>query len=327
MKEFGKRIWRRLLSHTKLYKLLWHFLPNGVYVFNYHRIGSKEECIYDRTIFSCDADTFDQHIKTIKSHFTIINCQQLAQLLATQDLSFQHRYAVITFDDGYQDNYTMAFPVLKKHQVPAIFFLPVNFIGSDYIPWWDQMAHLLRQHAGQVIHFPGNHGEQWLNPAELEQSIHRYIHKAKRLPNLSTREVLQYLQNTYPLPATALHTEASIFMDWQQAKDMLQHGMEIGSHTIHHPILSEVDENTQRYEITESKKQLEQLFEQEVIALAYPTGRKHCYNALSVQLAQEAGYQLAFSNEPGINRKADFPRFEIHRFSVSHHDIKASIFC
>ncbi|MDP4536378.1 polysaccharide deacetylase family protein [Alkalimonas collagenimarina] len=327
MHQLHKRLWRRFLTYSKFYKLLWYFLPKGVYVFNYHRVGRKEDSIYDRTIFSCDAETFDQQIVTIKSHFTVISCKELSAMLDKHGPKFKERYALITFDDGYLDNYTEAFPVLKKHQVSAVFFLPVNFIGADVIPWWDQMAHTLRQHIGQNIRFPGEHGEIFLDPANPDRTIHYYIHKAKRLPDYSAADVLHFLLENYPLPAEQTPEAGSIFMDWQQAKDMLNQGMEIGSHTIHHPILSEVDETTQRLEITDSKKLLEQKLETEIIALAYPTGRKNCYNQLSVQLAQEAGYQLAFSNEPGINTSNNILLYEITRFSVSQDDIKASVLC
>lgn len=327
MKQLFKRLWRRFLTHSRLYKLLWYFLPKGVYVFNYHRVGRKEDSIFDRAIFSCDAETFDQQIRSIQSHFTVISCKALTELINQPNMRLKERYAVITFDDGYLDNYTEAFPILKKYQVSAIFFLPVHFIGSTEVPWWDQMAHVLRLNVGQSVRFPGGHGEVYLSPEDPDRAIHIYIHKAKRLPDYSTTDVLNFLLEQYPLPNTIKADSGSIFMDWDQAQDMLNQGMEIGSHTIHHPILSEVDEQTQRIEITESKKLLEQRLSTEILALAYPTGRKHCYNQLSVQLAHEADYQVAFSNEPGINARSNFKRFEITRFSVSHDDIKATVFC
>ena len=95
-----------------LKQLLWKVLPNGVYCFNYHRIGNPEQTAFDPNVFSCTAEIFEQHLHFFQKHFEIISTDDLLDLYPNNSVS--KKYAVITFDDGYQDNYQFAYPLLKQ---------------------------------------------------------------------------------------------------------------------------------------------------------------------------------------------------------------------
>ena len=95
--------------------LMWPMLPNGIYCFNYHRIGDEATSQFDPNVFSCTAEQFEQHIKFYKAEFTVISVDELI-IKINNNSPIDKKYAVITFDDGYIDNYSIAFPILKKHK-------------------------------------------------------------------------------------------------------------------------------------------------------------------------------------------------------------------
>ena len=99
---------------------MWPILPNGIYCFNYHRIGNEENSQFDPNVFSCTAERFEQHIKFYHAEFTVISIENLIDLIENNS-PLDKKYALITFDDGYIDNYSVAFPILKKHNITAAF--------------------------------------------------------------------------------------------------------------------------------------------------------------------------------------------------------------
>src|SRR5262245_45583277 len=108
---------------------------SGVLGLNYHRIGEAGRSVYDRGLWSATADDFDAQVGWLKSHFDIIRPDDLPAALAAR----RGRHVLITFDDGYRDNYADAFPVLKRHGVPATFFITTGFIDDARLSWWDEI--------------------------------------------------------------------------------------------------------------------------------------------------------------------------------------------
>lgn len=311
-----KKAFVKFLSKTRILEYYWRRLPDGIYVFNYHRVGNASKTDYDRAIFSCSADAFDEHLTILKQHFTIVDTRELAQIIERGEVTKQ-RYAVITFDDGYEDNYSQAFPVLKKHQVPAIFYVATDFIDSTHLPWWDEIAFLLRHSCGSRFHLLSTELSYALETTDIDRTIQQAISAIKMLDNVSTDEVLVDIRRQFPEAFEQLqHRKHSLFMTWPQLTEMSQNGMEIGSHTISHRILAKLTDEEQEKEIRESKTRLERHLQQEIHSIAYPVGRYFCYNSSSVNIAQDAGYQIGFNNEPGYHRSVA-NQLDLNRFCVT----------
>ena len=130
--------------HLGMTKLLWHYRKNGIYCFNFHRIGDAEKCKYDPNVFSCSAEDLEKHLRFIKDNFEIINQTHFIDLINTGQ-EVDKKYAYITFDDGYLDNYRLAFPILRAMKIPATFFVATGLIESNIIPWWDEIAWHIKQ--------------------------------------------------------------------------------------------------------------------------------------------------------------------------------------
>jgi len=96
----------------------------------YHRICDSS---HRDGYLGIPADVFEQHVKFIKDNFKTVSMQDGLRALYEDDSA--DIYATINFDDGYMDNYLYAYPVLKKHNVPATIFLTTDFIGKEHIFW------------------------------------------------------------------------------------------------------------------------------------------------------------------------------------------------
>jgi len=315
-----RQLLSKLLSLTGGINYFWNRLPNGVYAFNYHRIGNKEETPFDRAIFSCTEQAFEQQIIELKAHFKIINTVELARLIEQDELA-NDRYAVITFDDGYLDNFTKAFPILKKHKVPAVFYLTTTFLEANEITWWDEVAYILRSSHGKEYQLPNSGAKYIIEKKKIDKVIQRIMSDIKQSKHLSILTLLEDIRSKFPLATKALLAEShQLFMNWEHAKSLLEQGMEIGSHTLTHPILTQLDTEQHEEEIVNSKLILEARLNYKINSIAYPVGRYYCYNEKSFVFAASAGYKIGFNNEPGFHRSIS-NSLDINRFCVATNDI------
>ena len=134
----------RAFAATRFTRIL-ELLPQRrvLIVLTYHRIGDPLSTPYDSGVFSATADDLDAHMRHLKRRFHMLTPEEA---VATARGDGPARASVlITFDDGYLDNYTIAFPVLRSHGVSAMFFLATGFVGSSRVPWWDRIAYLIKQ--------------------------------------------------------------------------------------------------------------------------------------------------------------------------------------
>src|SRR3954454_4954622 len=108
-----KTVLRAALTGLGILPARWRLLPYGVYCFTFHRIGNPASTEYSRNVFSCTAERLEEVVAYLKSHFEPVGLDELRTLVRTKS-ECRKRYALLTFDDGYLDNYTLAFPVLRR---------------------------------------------------------------------------------------------------------------------------------------------------------------------------------------------------------------------
>lgn len=310
-----KQLLRKFLTITGLVNFIWRFLPNGIYVFNYHRIGIRESCPYDREVFSCTPSALELHIEMFKREFIIVSLGELEELIKSNKHEF-NKYALITFDDGYFDNYSEAFPVLKKNEISAAFYVTTDLVGSDLIPWWDEIAFILRYSKGDSYRLPSKSIPYILNEKTIDSVINRIIYDAKRLKGISVLEVLGDVREKFPSATVQFNNDKeSIFMNWTQLSEMVDSGMFVGSHTLSHQVLAQLDLTIQEKELSESKSIIESNLGHTIESVVYPVGRYHCYTSETCQLAKKAHYKFAFNNEPGrIGKLSD--THDLNRFCI-----------
>src|SRR5580704_9397156 len=141
----GKReLLARMCSRTGIIRIL-ESLPQrrALIILNYHRIGNADETPFDSGVFSATAEQFDSQIAYLKRRFHMATLEEVFAMMGGD--APRRTSVLVTFDDGYLDNYTVAFPILRSHGVQAVFFLPTAFIGTGKLPWWDIIAYLVKR--------------------------------------------------------------------------------------------------------------------------------------------------------------------------------------
>jgi peptidoglycan/xylan/chitin deacetylase (PgdA/CDA1 family) len=214
---------------------------------------------------------------------------------------------VVTFDDGYQDNFTVAYPILKKYEIPATIFVTTSFIGTTRTFWWDQVYAILRNARTPVFDnaadllgiacptqesFPLTTFTSRVHTAETIVDLLRTLPQEKRVASL------ERLQSMLGLKSNATANN-SFMMTWAQLQEMSQNGITIESHTHTHPILSLTDADTAKKEFSTSKRLLEEQLDRAIHGVAYPDGREGTYNNATRKIAEAVGFRFGCSTERG----------------------------
>jgi peptidoglycan/xylan/chitin deacetylase (PgdA/CDA1 family) len=305
---------RRVLSRTGLTELRWRTLGRGLYCFNYHRIGDAAACEFDRGVFSCSADRFGDHVALLKKRFRVID---IAELIEVQNRRLPRKpLALITFDDGYIDNYTLAFPVLKEFGVTAVFFIPTAFIGGSSLPWWDEIAWSLRNATVERFRLKGGDDEFDLRVGGVEPTISAVLRLVKTRRQIPMEEQVAEVREASRPAGSIEDAGAGLFVNGDQIREMRRAGMDIGSHTHSHRILSHLDDGSQRDELKQSKAILEGLLGEPVTSVAYPVGSLSAYGPETCRIAESLGYRVGFNFVGKVNRLPIARPFEVNRFAV-----------
>lgn len=314
---------RELLSQALLRSgatLLLGQLPQRslLLVLNYHRIGNRDDDPFDPEVFSTTGDQLSEQISYLKRNSSLVTLEEAVAFVngTIYEKSRRERCRVLlTFDDGYLDNYEIAYPILRSQGAQGVFFLTTGLVGSCEVPWWDRIAYLMKT--------ARRHRFCLRYPAELLVDIDR-SGMAKSL-----RDVLNLYkspENTDPARFIGELTEEvkgndlpgtmRRFLNWDEAREMAGGGMAIGSHTESHHVLSQLGPDQQRQELAQSRALLKQQLGIEVDTLAYPVGAVTSFSDQTQQLAQEAGYRAAFSFYGGTNLPKKTQRYDIRRVAV-----------
>jgi hypothetical protein len=203
----------------------------------------------------------------------------------------------ISFDDGYENNYMHAFPVLQRHGLKAIFFVTTGRIDRKVQHFWfDRLDCLLCRVSTEDVT-----GElRKLDPslhALRDANIRLYF---KTLPALRQSEILDRLEQQFGNAEIASENR-TIFesMSWDQVRSMASAGMTIGSHTASHQILSAVGSAQVYAEVLSSRQRIQDETGQDCWCFSYPNGERRDFRPLDQQAILRAGYLCAFTQIPG----------------------------
>ncbi len=268
----------------------------------YHRVLPPDDATF-QPLLQLDgapvtADVFEQQMRYVAQHHTVVNLDWLvAQFQAGKNLTDD--YVAITFDDGYEDNYLYAAPVLRRYNLPWTVYVTTGYVDNDEVPWWDVMN-------DSVVSCPEEQLKDvatWLNVSSPSRSA--IIKKVTRLhKELSAqqaeevrRQLAQRVSGTGNGRCAVSHRRYRM-MNWMQVQELSANGVDIGGHTVTHPLLTKIPLDAARREAAESKKRIEEHIGKEVTGFAYPLGD---FNADVRRMVEACGYRHACSTVQGTN--------------------------
>ncbi len=293
-------------------------------VLAYHRVlPTLNEAAFDFDVelVSANRREFEWQMAYIARRMRPVSCAEVADALAN-DRPLPSRAVMVTFDDGFHDNHDVAFPVLRRLGVPATFFLSTRYINTECTFWFDWVVHALLTTPLTQIRLDTLKLTIPLEPqrAARRQEARKLLSALKRGTELHRLAVLEELRAVTGIAMSAEKRLQSGAMSWDHARTMAAAGMEFGSHTVTHPILSKMDDAAKlRAELSDSKATIERETGRPVVALAYPVGGPDALNGSVVQATADAGYEFAFTYQTGANRLNENSRFQLKRLQVERY--------
>ena len=261
-----------------------------VLILTYHRFAETE---IDGRVSSAQ---FSAHLQFLKANYRVLPLAEIVENLRNGK-SLPDNTAAITIDDGYKDVYDVAFPLLKQFQIPATVFVITDFLDRKCWLWTDKARVLALQATLAEIEFENRKFN--LNGAASRQSIAAKINEhLKRLPDVEKEKQLENLQKSFAVDLTESPAPEFSAVDWNEAKEMDANGVSIESHTVSHPILTNISDERLRFELTESKRRLREILGREADLFCYPNGG---FDERAKMFVANAGYKAAVTTEIGFN--------------------------
>lgn len=269
---------------------------NGVLILNYHRVGDAEASQADRSLWSASAEQFDDQLAWLSRHADVIGPDDLEE---TVQRGRRGRHVMLTFDDGYRDNYEIAFPLLQAYGVTATFFLTTGFLDNPRLPWWDEIAWMVRQ--GDTP------------PDQQAAKIGELTARYKQLPASMTKRFLNDLGREHGCGRCPREVGASEWMTWDMAREMRDGGMSIGGHTVDHPVLSSLPVSRQEQQVVTCARRLKKELGEPMRLFAYPVGSRQAFTAETMRILRRHQVRMAFSFYGGYQRFGGWNSMDIPR--------------
>ena len=273
----------------------------------FHRVHQRADPLFPD---EPDAVYFERLMRLVARSFRVMTLGQAVSRLARGELP--SRALVVTFDDGYADNALVALPILQRCGLAASFFVSTGFLDGGRM-WNDSVIECVRACAAPEIDLEEfGLGRRALPTHEARRAVIDVLLPRIKYLSLAGREDaiqrLQTLSGVVALPR-------SLMMTSEQVRQMHRTGMEIGAHTVRHPILTSLSIDAAQREIADGKHRLESIIDAPVDVFAYPNGKPHQdYAAPHVALVQRLGFRAAVSTAPGVAQTGD-GLFQLPRFT------------
>lgn len=231
---------------------------------------------------------FEKQMLYLKKNYEVVSLQDALKNL-------DRMQAVITFDDGYKNNYLQAYPILKKLGLKATMYITYEFADKNLFAWWDRVEYSKKGHSLR--------GLKSTSYAKLENKVFQIT----------------------GLKSTDNKPEEYDFMSWREINQSTD-VFEIGSHTLTHTILTNISHKEAEEEIMDSKKKIEKKIGRKIRAFAYPNG--NCSDEI-IRLVEKAGYSCAVLydyRKRKTNNSTTNP-FKLHRRGINVEDNLAAFAC
>jgi len=300
-------------------------------VLMYHRISRESDYLG----LSVSPNNFERQLSILHQTARIVPLGHLVERLDSSE-PLDEDIASITFDDGYRDNLDIALPILKRFEASATVFVTTNFVEGSQSPFGERMRcafESLWRHAVKPNSWKGI-GENYTDklvrlalarPGSLKL-IRTLVFSVPRMQWKLCEDLLAELEQRAGLSSVSA---SSTMLDWSGVRELARNGIEIGSHTLSHPILAGVPMERAENEIIESKRLIESNLGQEVRGFAFPVGGANDFTQSHIECLRNAGYSYACTGIRGVNL-ACASSYHLRRIGVGNYanpmfDLKLAI--
>lgn len=274
----------------------WWMKRTGPYlvILNYHRASSGH---------------LQQHLLYLRRFYRIVHIEAALEELYCQHTKRIHTHKdrrtllAITFDDGYYDNYSYAFALAQKLQIPFTIYLVPGYMGSSRRFWWLEANRLIQSSTLRRVSMDGQ--SYCLHHHRQRAALARVIDRRLRFaPSVQAREAdLVQIRAMLNVPSIHCTDTASLPLRWEQVEEMgKSEWVSFGAHTMHHPILACLEDRQEvQYEVQACRDILEEHLGHPIHTFAYPVGQWRHIGLTALQAVQQSGYRWALTSAYGFN--------------------------
>jgi peptidoglycan/xylan/chitin deacetylase (PgdA/CDA1 family) len=316
--KFMKTSWAYFSFYTGITRyVLNKKLSNKIVVLTYHRIlpfDSRINSFSHKSIMT-DPANFEMQLQVINQYFKVTNIHTLSIALDKQKEA-EKTQCLITFDDGWFDNYEYAYPLLKKYECEALIFIPLEYVSTNATFWQERLGFLVWKtvelKTDSSIKLMDKLGINIKSDVKSDKltEVNNYV---RSLKSKSYSEIEAIIKEFTTLLNREGGSPIDKHMSWDQLIDLVDNGITIGSHACSHKILTKLTQDEVNRELIQSKTVLENKLQTNISTIAYPNGD---YNHDIGYLAKKAGYKLGFGTSYGyVDEKSDL--YNLERININ----------
>lgn len=267
----------------------------NILILMYHRFGESNTKI--------SAQEFELHLEYLKKNHRVLPLSETVEYLR-EGKTLPPNSVVITIDDGYKDAYEIAFPLLKKFGFPATIYAITDFSSAKLWLWTDLMRYVLLNTKENSVKIEFDETDKveadLTDETKRLETATRLNSRLKKLPNEQKDGKIKEIADILQVEIPALPPADFAPMNWTEAREMDAENISIESHTVTHPILTNISAEKLEFEMQTSKKRLEEILERRVEHFCYPNGS---FNENVRNAAENAGYKSATTTNYGFNNQ------------------------
>lgn len=246
---------------------------------------------------------FTAHLEYLKKYCRVLSLSETIERLKNGK-TLPPNATVITIDDGYADAYEIAFPILKKFDFPATLFAITDFLDGKCWLWTDLMRYILLTTDDDFLKVEFENGAvietNLSDEAQKFEAASRVNSRLKTLPNEKKEIKIKEIAESLKVEIPALPPPDYAPLGWRQAREMDAENLQIESHTVTHPILTNINQRHLETELRTSKERLEAILEKKIKHFCYPNGT---FNDAVRKAVENAGYESAVTTDYGFNER------------------------
>lgn len=264
-------------------------------ILTYHRVNDEQDALFPAT----PVKAFEQQMAHLAKHYHVCVLDEAVEEFQKGRLS--RNAVVITFDDGYRDNYQYAYPIVKALSVPMTIFLATDVIGTGRTLWHDRVFSAFRDTAKPILDgFDSlTDGMKLAGPVDRQRTMERVLGLLRHLDEASRDARITALCSC--LDVAERRVEQGLMLSWEEVREMSRHGVSFGSHTASHPIMSRISSQETDVQLEQSCEAIQRHLGSRPTTFAYPNGTKADFTEMTKQALRRHGFHCAVTTEFGIN--------------------------
>ncbi len=260
----------RIAEAVGLYALGRAWNKEKTIILMYHGVTSDNDPVANYDHKHIERERLEGHLQYLKKHYSIISLDDYIIWRKGEKRILPPNSLIITFDDGYTNNYTQLFPLLSRYDIPATIFLPTAYIGKKQVAWYDIVTYCIYRTKKKKLIIDSQIFDV-INDKQKIEAIMKLKRKIRTSGVLRTKIIAEVVKET-EIDPTLCEEEDFLFLSWEQCKKIKKSKITFGSHSCTHEYMTDLSEEKFKKEVCESKKIIETELGEPCLAFAYPFG-------------------------------------------------------